>query len=159
MVHLEYWLPNDNVVIWIGQKDTSDTSNPSENALILAEGDVLLFRTKHKISLRNEKSKKELLELSRQEYETKHGIDIEYEMWAHLKEKIQSSTYPPFQNKSRITEYSKMVNNNHERIDNLLDEVQKKQYYKELILTSLRKINKKTKNDVEKIFNIPTQDL
>ncbi len=154
MVHIEYWLPNDNVVIWIGHKDTIGTSNPSENALILMGGDVLLFNTTHKISLNDENIRKDLLALSHQEFETKYKVEIDSGLWVHLKEKVERSFYPPFKNKERFSEYSMMISKYLAKIDSSLDEARKEQFHKNMIRESFRKLKKTNKNELDLIISI-----
>jgi len=154
MIHTEYWLPNDNVVIWIGRRDTIGSSDPSENALILMGGDVLLLNTRQKISLIDKNIRADLLALARQEFETKYSVELDFDLWTHLKEKIQNSTYPPFQNKQRFNEYVKMISQYLSNINASQDESRLEQYYMGLIRASIRKLKEINKLDTERIISM-----
>ena len=151
MLHSEYWLPNDNVVLWIGQKDSMDTQYPTENALILARGDVLLFNTRSRISLREGEQKQDLLELSREDFKSKYDLELDYGLWTHLKEQIENSNYPPFLNQNKFNEYSMMITKYLGRIDRSLNEDLVEQFYLDLIRISLRKLKN---TDPKKIARI-----
>ena len=151
MVHSEHWLPNDNIVLWIGHKDSMDTQYPTENALILASGDVLLFNTRSRLSVGDEKVKQDLLELPFEDFESKYELELDYSLWTHLKENIENSSYPPFKNKQKIKEYSLMINKYLGRVDSYLDEDLVEQFYLDLIRMSLRKLKKMDKEIIEMI--------
>jgi hypothetical protein len=154
MVHSEYWLPNDNVVLWIGHKDSMDTQYPTENALILARGDILLFNTRSRLSLSDGKQKQDLLKLSREDFEVKYKLELDYELWTYIKEKIEHSSYPPFLNKQKFSEYSIMISKYIGRIDSCLDEDLVEKFYLDMIRMSLRKLKKMDKKEITIIQNL-----
>ena len=117
-------LPNDNIVIWFGTED-NDLIN---NAMILAGGDVLIFKAIHKIETNKFEIKNDLLNMSIQDFIEKYSLydnktiekNLEFteinldklkgkifEILKDLKDGLSLEKYPPY-----ITKYKDKINDN-----------------------------------------------
>ena len=117
-------LPNDNIVIWFGTED-NDLIN---NAMILAGGDVLIFKAIHKIESNKYEIRNDLLNMSIQDFIEKHrlyeinkiGKNLEltkintdkfkgkiFDILKDLKDGLLLEVYPPY-----ITKYKDRIKDN-----------------------------------------------
>jgi len=114
----------------------------SENLLILAGREILLFTSKKILNLNDLQVKTDLLSVSRKDFETKYGINIGYKTWTHLYQKILQLKYPPYQYQGKLLEYQKMVHQYLQCIKNFQDKKALSVYYFDLIRQLVLELSK-----------------
>lgn len=138
-------LPNDNIVIWFGTED-NDLIN---NAMILAGGDVLIFKAIHKIETNKFEIKNDLLNMSIQDFIEKYSLydnktiekNLEFteinldnlkgkifELLKDLKDGLLLEKYPPY-----VTKYKDKINDNKRMISKYLYNISNTSNFKEAI--------------------------
>ena len=138
-------LPNDNIVIWFGTED-NDLIN---NAMILAGGDVLIFKVIHKIETNKFEIKNDLLNMSIQDFIEKYSLydnktiekNLEFteinldnlkgkifELLKDLKDGLLLEKYPPY-----VTKYKDKINDNKRMISKYLYNISNTSNFKEAI--------------------------
>lgn len=93
----KYDLPNESTIAWVGEGKVwgkGDGSNVN-NVLILANGEVLILKTVYAFDLRKKEVKKDVLNLHFEEFICKYGLPNNEELWAELKQRVQSGKYGP----------------------------------------------------------------
>jgi hypothetical protein len=97
MVLSKYDLPNECTIIWLGEGKVwgkGDGSNIN-NVLILATGEVLVLKTVYTFDLSKKAVKKDILNLHFEEFICKYGLPNNEELWAELKQRVESGKYGP----------------------------------------------------------------
>lgn len=96
MVLFKYKLPNGNVFIWLGGGGIWGESEGVDNVLVLDGGDVLILKTIKAIPLREDEIRKDLKNLSYEEFAKKYDLPTNRDLWMELKEGVEMGKYPPF---------------------------------------------------------------
>jgi hypothetical protein len=135
MVLTKYRLPNDNVFIWLGRGGIWEKSEGEDNVLILAGGDALFLKTFRTIELQNDEVKRDIENMSYEEFVKKYGLPTNGDLWKDLKEGIKSREYPPFLEhyEERIAGYKGMISLYIWRILHLKDPNEKIKHLEDVI--------------------------
>ena len=97
MVLSKYDLPNEGTIIWLGEGKVwgkGDGSNIN-NVLIIPSGEVLVLKTVYTFDLTKKSVKRDLLNLHFEEFICKYGLPNNEELWAELKQRVESGKYGP----------------------------------------------------------------
>ena len=93
----KYDLPNESTIVWVGEGKVwgkGDGSNIN-NVLILASGEVLVLKTVYAFDLTKKAVKKDILNLHFEEFICKYGLPNNKELWAELKQRVETGKYGP----------------------------------------------------------------
>ena len=158
-----FWLPNDNRIIWAGNvASLDDDSEPIENILILAGGDILFFHTPAKLSTNKPTIIKDIKNLKYVDFKEKYGINIDYNTWNFLINELDANKIPPYKYKFKIKEYSSMINNYLSNIERYVDDGIKYEEFIaiiKIIVNKMGKLKVKSIKEKIKIFNKLIMDL
>ena len=142
MVLFKYKLPNGNVLIWLGRGGIWGESEGVDNVLILEGGDVLILKTIKAIPLWEDDIRKDIKNLSYEEFAKKYDLSTSRDLWIELKDGVKMGKYPPFLEKpeERAKEFRSMISAYITNISQLKDPEEKIRQLEAIITECHRKI-------------------